>query len=235
MKAVSIAGFKNSGKTTLTRELAQVLERRGLRVAVAKRSHHPLDKPSTDTARLRAPGRTVLAVSEAESAIFWGEERPLHDLLPLLNVDLLLLEGGKQRHWLPRILCLRHRDEAGALNQGLALASWGAAAAPDLPHFQAEDMEALADLVWEKSFALPGLDCGACGHEDCLGLAQAVVRGEESPAACTVMHSEVRVRINGRSLPLNPFTAKILGGAIGGMLRELKGATAGQAVIEINL
>lgn len=235
MKAVSIAGFKNSGKTTLTIELARALEQRGLRVAVAKRSHHPLDKPAADTARLRAPGRVVLAMTETESAIFWGEKRPLHHMLPLAQSDVLLLEGGKQLHWLPRILCLRDGAEAEALDLGLAVASWGTIAAPNLPRFDAQSVNALAELVMEKAFALPGLDCAACEHENCLGLARAIVRGEKSPADCAAMRSEVRVRINGRPLPMNPFTAKIVGGAIGGMLRELKGATPGQAEIELRI
>ena len=239
MKAVSITGFKNSGKTGLTLLLAQALEARGLRVGVAKRSHHPLDKPGTDTGRLRAPGRTVVGITEAESAIFWGEERPFTELLPLMDVDILLLEGGKSRHWLPRILCLHDASEAEALHRGLALASYGSVAATaydaSLPHFTAESMEQLAALVEEKAFMLPGLDCGGCGCEDCLGLAQRMVRGEATLADCVACNSEIRVRAGNKDIPLNPFTARIIGGALRGMLRELKGMPAGQVEISLTL
>lgn len=239
MKAVSITGFKNSGKTTLTLQLARALEERGLRVGVAKRSHHPLDKPSTDTGRLRASGRTVFGITESESALFWGEEKNLIDLLPLMDVDILLVEGGKNRDWLPRILCLHEPAEAEALHRGLAIASFGTVAAaehdPPLPHFTLESVDALAALVEEKAFTLAGLDCGACGHEGCLGLAQLLVRGAGSLADCVALNSDVQVRINGHEVGLNPFTARIIGGAVRGMLRELKGAGAGTAEITLKL
>ena len=37
---------------------------------------------------------------------------------------------------------------------------------------------------------LPGANCGACGFPGCSGLAAAIVRGEASPAACTVCGSD---------------------------------------------
>ena len=239
MQAVSITGFKNSGKTTLTLLLAEALEARGLRVGIAKRSHHDLDKPATDTARLRAPGRTVLGVGEGESALFFGSEKNLLDVLPLMEVDILLLEGGKSRDWLPRILCLHDASEAEALHRGLAIASYGAVAATafdkDLPHFSAESMDKLASLVLDKAFQLPGLDCGACGEEGCLGLARRMVRGEATVADCVSLNADIEIKVNGQAVGLNPFTARILGGALRGMLRELKGAGQGRAVIRLDI
>lgn len=54
MQAISIIGFSNSGKTTLISRLSECLEARGLKVAIAKHTHHELDKPDTDTALLWA-------------------------------------------------------------------------------------------------------------------------------------------------------------------------------------
>ena len=237
MKAVSITGFKNSGKTTLTLLLAEALEKRGARVAVAKRAHHALDKPCTDTGRLRSPGRTVVGISEAETAIFWGEERHLIDMLPLLDADILLVEGAKNRHWLPRILCLKDASEAEALNLGLAFASFGGCPAPELPQFDEKSLDALAALTLEKAFALPGLDCRSCaeGAEDgCMGLARAIVSGAAAPDRCVALTGEVRLRVNGQAVALNPFTARMLGGAVRGMLRELKGVAPGKVELEMD-
>ena len=87
----------------------------GKSVAIVKRSHHALDKPATDTGKSRKPGRTVVALSEQESAIFWGKERPVQQLLSLIQADGSVVEGGKSRYWFPRILCLQERSEAEGL------------------------------------------------------------------------------------------------------------------------
>lgn len=235
MRAISIAGFKNSGKTMLTSLLAAALERRGLTVSIAKRTHHGLDKPDTDTAKLCAPGRIVAGFSETETALFWGGPHTLPDMLPLLRADILLVEGGKSRDWLPRVLCAREPSEAEALSRGLALASYGRVPVEGLPHFTETSMDDLAALLAERAFLLPGLDCGACGYEGCLGLARAVVAGTAAVRNCKALKSGMAVTINGQPLGLNPFTAGMLGGAIRGMLREMKGVAPGDVEIRLKL
>ena len=246
MRAVSIIGFKNSGKSALTQLLAGALERRGLRVAVAKHAHGGLDKPDTDSAHLHAPGRTVLAFSDVECAVFYGEKRFLADLVPLLQADILLVEGGKHLGWLPRILCLRVPDEAETderekLDQGLAFATWGRTAAPGLPHFPGrpgvadEALDALAALAQQKAFMLPGLDCSACGRENCAALAAEIVAGKAGTQNCAALHSEVAVHINGQPLGLNAFTARVVAGALRGMLREMKGFTPGEVTLKMRV
>ena len=53
MQAISIIGFSNSGKTTLISRLSECLEARGLKVAIAKHTHHELDKPEAATLKIR--------------------------------------------------------------------------------------------------------------------------------------------------------------------------------------
>ena len=244
MRAVSIIGYKNSGKSTLIKLLAGALERRGLRVAIAKHTHSGLDKPDTDSARLRAPGRTVLAFSDEECAVFYGEQRLLKDMLSLIQADILLVEGGKQLGWLPRILCLRALGDAETgerekLDQGLAFAVWGKVAVPGLPYFPGEPgvedeaLDELAALAQEKAFLLPGLDCSACGREDCATLAAEIVAGKFGPEECAALHSEVKVYINGQQLGLNVFASRVVAGALGGILREMKGFTPGEITLKM--
>jgi molybdopterin-guanine dinucleotide biosynthesis protein B len=244
MRAVSIIGFKNSGKSALTALLADTLERRGLRVAIAKHAHSGLDKQGTDSARLRAPGRTVLALSDGECALFYGETRRLADMLPLIQADMLLVEGGKRLGWLPRILCLRapgeaESDEREKLDQGLAFAAWGRTAAPGLPYFpggpgvEDEALGALATLAQEKAFILPGLDCAACGRESCATLAAEIVAGKAGAKECAALHAEVEAHINGQPLGLNSFAARVVAGALRGMLREMKGFAPGELTLKM--
>lgn len=233
MKAISIIGFKNSGKTTLTARLAEAIEKRGLTVAVAKHTHHGLDKPDTDTARLMKSARTVIGVGPDECAVFWSTPRHLADLLPLVNADVLLVEGGKSLGWLPRILCLRDEGEAKALDRGLALATWGSVPAAPLPHFTAADIERLADFVLERAFLLPGLDCGACGQTDCAGLGRMVVSGEARPEDCRTVEGDVVITVNGHPVGLNPFVERIVAGTLRGLLGGLKGYAPGDVVIRL--
>ena len=244
MRAVSIVGFKNAGKSTLAKLLAGALERRGLKVAIAKHAHSGLDKPDTDSARLRAPGRAVLAFSEEECAVFYGEKRFLTDLIPLIQADILLVEGGKQLGWLPRILCLRapgeaETDEREQLDQGLAFAAWGRTAASGLPYFpgapgvEDDALEALAALAQEKAFMLSGLDCSACGREHCAALAAEIVDGKADVKDCAALRAEVEVRVNGHPLGLNAFVARVVAGALRGMLREMKGFAPGEVTLKM--
>ncbi|MDR0466613.1 MAG: molybdopterin-guanine dinucleotide biosynthesis protein MobB [Deltaproteobacteria bacterium] len=246
MRAAGIIGYKNAGKSALTALLAGALERRGLKVAVAKYAHSPLDKPDTDSARLRVPGRSVLALAEEECALFYGEKRFLVDMLPLIQADILLVEGGKHLGLLPRILCLRAPDEAEAderekLDQGLAFAVWGRTGAPGLPFFPGEPgkedeaLEALATLTLEKAFLLPGLDCAACGRENCAALAAAIVAGKAGTHDCAALHSEVEAHINGQPLGLNAFASRIMAGALRGMLREMKGYAPGELTLKMRV
>ena len=170
MQAIGIIGFSNSGKTTLISRLSECLEARGLRVAIAKHTHHELDKPDTDTALLMSPKRTIVGLSntkdgKGEAMIHWGHPCFLRDLVPLLDADILLVEGGKAIGWLPRVLCLRTTPELlTALSEGcralrpeLALATYGDNTLPGLPSFTVETLDALVDLIQERSFMRNGL------------------------------------------------------------------------------
>lgn len=227
MRAISITGFKNSGKTTLVCALAQALEAEGLRVGIVKHTHHDIDLAGTDTDKFSAPGRTVAGISDSRSVLFFNKHMEVPSLLPLLDADIVLLEGGKNHCWLPRIVCLHHAAEADDLRPELAIASFGQSFSTEVPHFEVSQVAALAALVREKSFALPALNCGACGFANCEGLATAIVAGQKCAADCMALSADISVRVNGQDVGLNPFVARIMGGALRGMLTELKGVAKG--------
>jgi molybdopterin-guanine dinucleotide biosynthesis protein B len=231
MIAVNIVGYKKSGKTTLAVALARALGARGLTVAGAKFSHHPLDKTGTDTARLAEVCQAVAGLGPEETALLWPRRRYLTDLLPLLAADVLVIEGGKSLGWLPRILVLRAPEEAAELSPELALASFGDVAAPGLPHFT--EVAALAELVAARGFALPGLDCATCGRPDCRELTREIVTGAADPTACQARGGGLSVTVNGAPMGLNPFVSRVMAGSIRGMLAELKGYAPGEIVITL--
>ena len=231
MRAVSLVGYKKSGKTTLAVDLARELTARGLAVSAAKFSHHALDKTDTDTAKLAEVCVAVAGFDPDSTALFWRGQKFLPDLIPLMRADVLVVEGGKSLGWLPRVLLLRSPGEAPELTPELALGVWspqGMIAAPGMHAIGS--VGELADTVLTRGFALPGLDCGACGHAECRGLAAEIVAGRAAPKDCKARGGGLTVRVGEAEMALNPFTASVVRGAIEGMLSQLKGYAPGQPI-----
>ena len=101
-KAVSVVGFKKSGKTTLVLELARELTARGRKVAAVKFTHHGLDLDGTDTSRFAQECVSVAGIGPKTTTLLWNSARQLQDIFPLLGADIVLVEGGKSLTWLPR-------------------------------------------------------------------------------------------------------------------------------------
>jgi molybdopterin-guanine dinucleotide biosynthesis protein B len=102
---IGIAGWKNSGKTTLTVRLVAHFTSLGLDVATVKHAHHAfdIDDGETDSARHRRAGASQVAVV---SSVRWALLQELHhrrepDLLDVLDhlapCDLVIVEGYKSQ------------------------------------------------------------------------------------------------------------------------------------------
>ncbi len=226
--AVNIVGFKKSGKTTLTVALAKELKAMGYTVAGVKCTHNTFDKPGTDTWQIAKVCDQVIGLSPEESTMSWSKKKYLPDLLPLLQADIVLVEGGKTLTWLPRILVLRSPEEAEELDNGLALGTFGEITAPDLRSFTS--LEELAKEVLARGFILAGLDCETCGRPDCLTLAREIVRGEATPKDCKAFHTGMKITVNGHPLPMKSFVEDMIEGSLKAQLATLKGYVPGSTV-----
>lgn len=236
MLAISIVGYAKSGKTSLVKELATYFETQGLKLGIVKFSHHDLDKPNTDTSRFMAPNRTIIGLKTtepAETLVHWSKNCFLPDLIPLMDCDLLMVEGGKSLTWLPRIICINKESDLSqleALHPELAIASYGLAIS-GLKNFTAlSPLAELGQWILSRAFSLPGLNCKACGHANCGGLAEQIIQGHAKPNDCPSSKGQLQVEINGSSIALNPFTQNMLAGGLKGMLSALKGYQPGQKV-----
>ena len=126
---IGIAGWKNSGKTTLVTRLVRELARRGFRVATIKHSHHPVrgDAPDTgkdtDTTRHRAAGATAVAIlspagwglvgAEAAFMLAPDPDPPLPTIVAALGpADVVVVEGMK-RAGIPKIETRRTAQAPG--------------------------------------------------------------------------------------------------------------------------
>ena len=122
---IGIAGWSNSGKTTLIEKLVQHFAAKGLRVATIKHSHHKfeIDKPGSDTGRHRLAGACETAIVSGSRVAVIEEietrgEPSLEDVAQRLKpADLIFVEGYKSAA-IPKIEV--RRQAAGATERLLA-------------------------------------------------------------------------------------------------------------------
>lgn len=101
VRRIHIVGRKNAGKTTLVCDLVRELNRRGLKVATIKHTHHQheLDTPGKDSHRHREAGASAVGIlSPSMTAIFLPIERTEGDRYaafePFLeSCDIVIVEG----------------------------------------------------------------------------------------------------------------------------------------------
>lgn len=154
-----VTGWKNSGKTTLTERLVAEFARRGLRVATVKHAHHAfdVDQPGTDSFRHRHAGAMETAIVSSRR---WAIMHELKDedeptlpeiLVKLSPCDLVLVEGFKKEPH-AKIECRRReaRDQtplAGSASNIVAVAADHPENESELPRFELDDVEAIADFI----------------------------------------------------------------------------------------
>lgn len=154
-----IAGWKKSGKTTLTTRLVTEFTRRGLKVATVKHAHHAfqIDDGETDSARHRRAGaRQVAVVSGARWAIVTeldGAPEPnFEEIIAALEpADLIIVEGYKSAP-IPKIEARRlasftRRSLAADDPRVLAIAADHAVEGESVPVFSLDDIDAMADFI----------------------------------------------------------------------------------------
>lgn len=203
---IGICGASGSGKTTLLTGVIAELKDRGLKVGALKHHGHggsvtePAAAQHKDTARLAAAGAARVALAHAGGVsldapgLAGAGPRALAARL-MSGLDLVLAEGFKTAG-IPKIEVVAPGAEPilPAGGRLLALARRGGGGMETgLPVLDADDPAAVA------AFILASLE----GH---LPVAE--------PAS---------LFLDGQELPLNPFVARMLSGALRGFVSSLKG------------
>jgi len=239
MRVIGIIGYKKSGKTTLTLKLSDELIKRGYKVAVVKHINEDLDLANSDTSKYKKVLTQVAAITTKELVFFLKSKKNLEEIIKYFEADIILIEGFKKEKTFPKIMCLREESEKDKLFDGLQLCTasiFPPKADCDLSSFnilKTEDIKKMVDIVIEKSFKLPNLNCGECGYQDCYGLAQEIVKGNKTSDDCPSLEPSTLVKVNGKVVPMNSFIAKIVKNTITGLLSSLKGFTKGDIEIKI--
>ena len=162
MKIFGIAGFKDSGKTTLVVELLREFTARGLRVATVKHAHHEfdIDHPGKDSFLHREAGAAEVMVASRRR---WAHIRELGDHPePLLDEllehlgqnDLVLIEGYKHGSH-PKLELRRQGREAPKLAGDdpsvCAIVSDVPLTGEALPVLVRQNVAAIADFILANS------------------------------------------------------------------------------------
>ena len=158
MNILGIAGWKNSGKTTLISSLITELTNRNIRISTLKHAHHDfdIDQPGTDSHKHRKAGaKEVLIVSSRRWALIHEEtEVNKPDLTTMLgkleDTDLVLVEGFKSLSF-PK-LEIRRVDSSGpdlAPNDKniIAVVSDRPESEQNMPAFDLDDIKGIAEFV----------------------------------------------------------------------------------------
>jgi molybdopterin-guanine dinucleotide biosynthesis protein B len=162
---VGIAGFKNTGKTTLVERLVEHLTSLKLRVATLKHAHHnfQVDRPGTDSARHQAAGAAqTIIVSSSKMANLThfsspDDEPSLQQAMQALSpADIVLVEGWKGENH-AKIVIAASIEEVPDLPNMIAIAvpQIDTSSASDLPVFQRDDISSIARLILEQKAEKP--------------------------------------------------------------------------------
>jgi molybdopterin-guanine dinucleotide biosynthesis protein B len=217
MFIVAVVGSKKSGKTTAVEILVRGLTKRGYKVATVK--HIPetdftIDTKGKDTWRhAKAGARTVISVAPNELTVVRKVDTTKYSLEQLVtecedDVEFLILEGFKkligENLTVPKIVAVKTTDEAleasGHYNPILTLVGPipTEAAKPKIPYVDVlKEPEKLVELMNQKAAVL-------------------VERKRKR-------EEKLKIQIDERVFPLNPFVQKIMRNTILGMISTLKG------------
>ena len=158
MKVFGLAGWRNSGKTTLMVRRVSLLTDQGLKISTVKHAglSFDVDEPGKDSHRRRTAGATEVVVASARrwALIHELREEPEPDLGELLKhmaeVDLVLIEGFKK---LGHDKIEVHRAANGKPliapddPRIVAIASDGPVADAKVPVLALDDAEAIAEFI----------------------------------------------------------------------------------------
>lgn len=105
-KCFGIAGWKNSGKTSLVAALVTNISARGFKVSTIKHAHHAfdLDTPNTDSYKHREAGASEVVLVSANRWAIQHELRSADEpdfetiIKKLSPCDLVLVEGYKKEN-----------------------------------------------------------------------------------------------------------------------------------------
>lgn len=163
MRAITIKGFKKTGKTTTCTLVIEELARRGYSVGSLKNTHFPefaIDTPGTDSYRhAKAGASTVVIIGNEETDVLFQRRVELADVIHLYEEDFLVSEGENGMGF-ANIVCGKSPEQLDERRDENTIGFSGIIAGEmseydGLPVIDAtKDVAALVDLIEERSTQL---------------------------------------------------------------------------------
>ncbi len=151
---ISLAGYSNSGKTTVMESLIRILKRKGYKVAAVKHAAHgyTMDPPGTDSWHYAEAGADKVVIVGPGSFTmheYHQDKKSLQDILERIKeVDIVIVEGFKGEPG-PKIEIYRQDYSSNRIDLGgnLVAVVSDIELFGDIPCFSFHQLEDLADFI----------------------------------------------------------------------------------------
>ena len=240
MKALSVIGLHNSGKTTAVEAIIKYIRSRNMGISSIKDIHQEnfsMEKPGSNSQRhLLASQSSVFARGTHETYLIWNRQLSFKEMLNHINTEWLIIEGMKELP-LPKIIAAKNREEIDLLYDETVFAITGPYAEQHkeyngIPCINAiAEGDKLGDLVLQKVFELLPFAhdgyCGHCGH-NCSQLTAMILKGEKTREDCGIKKSnKIKITFDDEEIFLNEWVETLLSDMITSLCKNLKGYKKG--------
>lgn len=213
MQIISVAGKKNTGKTSLTMKIIKSLTKRGYKVASIKHTHHnmELDKEGTDTWKHKEAG-SQLVVGVGSTTFFNVKqnmelERILFLIKTIADVDFVVIEGFKKYNY-PKIATSPNVVDEYTIRE------------VDSFTITPEEIEDLTDIIEEKGCEIINtLYHNGCGYNNGDGITKDIINGKITLEDLDSI--DVTLSVDGKVVGVNKFVSDFMKQTILGMLKSL--------------
>jgi len=232
-----VSAGRGRGKTSIASQAVAKLKLKGYVVGVVKHAHGGIDVADKDSSIYRDSGADIVVLSsESGGAIYMSKwVNDLKHILSYVNTPIVIVEGFKSSNIGDTVIVAESVKEAEELCKSVGSVIGAIVKEKSGESFEEckqvaslfsfSDVEKLVDLIERKALEFiesqtPKANCGYCGFETCRAFARAFAMGKTSWCPVT---SGVRLVVNGKNIPLNPFVKRILRSTIEGFISSLKG------------
>ena len=218
MRAIGVIGPKNSGKTTLITDIVKKLKDMDYSVAVIKHSGEGIsfDKKDSDTDKFRKYADEVVFSSDYETVFFSkNTDDDLYNIMSKLDYDFVIIEGFKEKLKelnIPKILMVV---------EDIGLEYGDSHTVRVIKDYNYNIEEIIRDVLEKSIIPSYNLNCGHCGF-NCKLFVEEVISDNVKWNDC-VLTTGLKLKVNGKLLPVNPFVSKIIINTLKGMISTLKG------------